>query len=230
MDELTVYFIGICTHLQWPMGPDATPHRVILINSDAQTGATPVAKHHTRVEIWNGDVLRQWRELNGAAVSIVGALDGTVTYDGHYHCAIPRLLRDGFAESMTLSRQVTDAPDASLVSGLIDLPNARFTAEKLPHGAVLAKATVQAKKPTRISIHLFDGHSEILPVEDGDYVVFKNTAAPHQDGEEDFDLHFLIADPVPVIRQNVPRRVCDIPMHPLPMQSIGPGCSNTNFP
>jgi hypothetical protein len=230
MDEITAYFIGICTHLQWPMGPDSTPHRAILINSDAQTAVTPAAPHHARVEIWKGNLLLQRRDLNGAAVSIVGALDGTVTYDEHYRCAIPRLLLDGFAESMTLSRRVRQTPDAALVSGLIDLPNARFTAEKLPHGAVVAKATVQVRERVLISIQSFAGESEILEVEDGAFVLFRNTAAPNQDHDDDFDLHFLIADPVPVVRRNVVRRVCNIPMHPLPMQSIGPGCSNTNFP
>ena len=209
MGELTVYFIGICTHLQYPMGPQFTPHRAILINSDAQTSATPAAPHHTRVEIWKGNLLLQRCDLNGAAVSIVGALDGTVTYDEHYRCAVPRLLLDGFAESMTLSRRVRQTPDAELVSGLVDLPNARFTAEKLPHGAVVAKATVEVQEPVQISLQPFAGESEIFEVEDG---------------------AFVVADPVPVVRRNVVRRVCNIPMHPLPMQSIGPGCSNTNFP
>jgi hypothetical protein len=231
MDEITVEFFGVCTHIQWPEGAFTTRHRVVMVNSDAQG---TVARHHTRVEICEGDRVLHQYDLDGHTVSVDGALDGALTYDHHYDCAIPRLLLDGFAESMTLSPRVTESPDKVLVSGLIDLPNASFTAKMRADGAAVGIATVQVEGPRRISIRRF-GASEIIHVIDvppGADVVFSNSANPGEDDATDFALNFLIAEPVPVItRMNEPRPCKQILPHTRHgWQSIGPGCSNTNFP
>jgi hypothetical protein len=80
-----------------------------MINSDAQG---TVARHHTRVEICEGKHVLDRFDLDGHTVSIDGAPTATVTYDDHYRCAVPHLLREGFAQSMTLSPRVTESPVA----------------------------------------------------------------------------------------------------------------------
>jgi hypothetical protein len=233
MDEITVEFFGVCTHIQRTehLAPIPLPHRVVMINSDAMG---TIARHHTWVEVVRGEHVLHRFALDGHSVSIDGAPLATVTYDEHYRCAIPRLLRDGFAQSMTLSPRVTESPDAALVAGLIDLPNATFTAQMRPDGAAVAVATVQIKGPRRLSVRQF-GSSEIVHVIDvppGADVVFSNTANAGEDQDTDFGLNFLIADPVPLFTpMNGPRACTDIPPHTRHGgQSIGPGCSNTNFP
>lgn len=233
MDELTVEFFGVCTHIQRTedLAPIPVPHRVVMINSDAQG---TVARHHTRVEICEGENVLHRFDLDGHTVSIDGAPLATVTYDDHYRCAVPHLLREGFAESMTLSPRVTESPDAALVAGLVDLPNGRLTAKMRPDGAAVGIATVQIEGPRRISIRRF-GSSEIVqvfPVPPGADVVFSNAANPGEDDATDFGLNFLIAEPVPVITRMNGHRPCkQILRHTRHgWQSIGPGCSNTNFP
>ena len=232
MDEITVEFFGVCTHIQRTehLAPIPVPHRVVMINSDAQG---TVARHHTRVEICEGDRVLQQYELDGHSVSIDGAVDGALTYDEHYDCAIPRLLLDGFAESMTLSPRVTESPDRALVGGLIDLPNASFTARMRPDGAAVGIATVQIEGERRITIRRFGAsQSHVIDVPPGADVVFSNSANPGEDDATDFSLNFLIAEPVPVITRMNGHRPCKkILQHTRHgWQSIGPGCSNTNFP
>lgn len=239
MGEIAVEFVGICTHIQFPQGLFTTQHRVVLVNSDAQRIAAEhhprIEKHHPRVEIRQGTHVLYGRDLNGAAVAIDGALDGALTYDFHYNCALPRLLMEGFTDSANLSPRVKDSPDASLVSGLIDLPNASFTAQMREDGAAVGVATVQIEGPRQISIQSFAGAAEIIderiPVPEGAVVVFSNHAEGRDD-DHDFHLNFLIFDPVPDVKRNVMRRVCPgIPPHQRHgWGSIGPGCSNTNFP
>ena len=233
MDEITVEFIGVCTHIQRTeyLAPIPVPHRVVMINSDA---LGTVARHNTRVEVCEGDLVLHRYDLDGHAVSIDGALDGTLTYDQHYLCAVPLLLREGFAESMTLSPHVIDSPDRALMAGLLDLPNGSFTAKMRPDGAAVGIATVQIEGPRRISIRQF-GASEIvleLDVPPGADVVFTNSANPGEDDEIDFALNFLIAEPVPDITRMNSHRPCKqiLPHTRHGWQSIGPGCSNTNFP
>ncbi len=232
MAEITVEFVGICTHLQFGKGLFTTQHRVVLINSEAQR---IVARHHPRVEIRQGQHVLFRHDLNGAAVSIDGALDGELTYDFHYNCALPRLLMERFTDSTNLSPRVKESPDASLVSGLIDLPNASFTAQMREDGAAVGVATVQIEGPRQISIQSFAGAAQIIderiPVPEGAEVVFSNHAEGSDD-DHDFHLNFLIFEPVPDVKRNVMRRVCPgiLPHKRHGFGSIGPGCSNTNFP
>lgn len=233
MDELKVIhveFIGVCTHIQRMDGMSLpAPHRVILINSAA---LQDVNRHQAKLEIWEGDQKTFERDLDGERVSIAGALNGTVEVDSFYRCAVPHLLTDGFAESMTLSPRVTYAPNRALVAAMIDLPNGRLTAMKRKEGAVVAAAKVLTNGPRQLHLATLEGvPMPAVDIPRDAVVVLRNTAsAEGEDEDRDFMLNFLIADPVPIVRR-LPLRTCPgIPEHTRPGLSIGPGCSNTNFP
>src|ERR1700756_2816276 len=105
MGDVTIYFVGICTHIT--EGADV-PHRVVLLHEEKSVkihGIT-IESHMPRIELRPRDVIsgalpkRQVRRIlrNPNAV-------GDIEYDEHYQCAIPSL-EELANQSLVLNEEV----------------------------------------------------------------------------------------------------------------------------
>jgi hypothetical protein len=256
--EVKVQFFGICTHME-PQPHATVPahwgHRVVLVNaSDPKSNPDPriqaLNAHVARLQIKSADILGgapatpwfpivfndgetiEWG-LHGVVLGIGGAL--RLEAGSRMGDCIPHL-RDCCIK-LPSAGPATHEEDRGKTACFFDFPVAEFAGKLHGQGASMGVLTLHAAHPT-VEVRDFglNGASLAFPIRAGAEVSVSNIPLDsHADKEEDFLLHFLAAEQMPVgptippkgftcaepLRTyNLPRNLGDI---------TGPGCSNSNY-
>lgn len=252
MGEITVFFIGICTHMQWPEQFGAEPgfrHRVVLVNGSEprliNDKAIPahratlsiaaddlvVARAHAKAD---PDQIIEWN-LGGATIEIANAT-GALTYDASYECCVPHLkvLTPDLPPPST--QVVTDALPLE-ASCYFEVTSGVMGAGLVANGAAVSVLTVTTTDEFPIvRLRGFEGEAaQDVPLRNGARIALSNVAHGHYDEDDDFLLHYKTAEYVPKNARvpGEPARCCGaLPQERIinPELNVGPGCSNSNFP
>jgi hypothetical protein len=227
MGSLTVYFVGLCTHLtQWTS--DAAEHRVVLINAsrDRLANGKLVRRHTARLRFSAFDTL----PLSGATLR-VNAANAGVSYDKSFYTCIPRM-KDFTNERLApLSASMAASKNADLVSAYFDAAG-RFSAGKSKSGAAIAVLNVETDGDPKLTIDPFLGAPTVRELPDRATIFVENVDLASTPGvDHDFLLHYKMLTHVP--------HDARWPLDPLPCLvldieddtvTVGPGCSNSNYP
>ncbi|HUR83146.1 MAG TPA: hypothetical protein VM733_20485 [Thermoanaerobaculia bacterium] len=234
MGTLTVYFVGICTHLR-EFTSRETEHRVVLVNAreGREINKTRIVAHTPSLIYPDAGGKEQRVDLNGVHIT-VNAASPKVDYDRSFFRCIPRLT--AYAPKLTtLATAVANGKDADLVSAYFDAAG-RFIARADSHGASVAILNVVTHDPPTLTLANFDGTSRPIELADGDEIQIENVgpgvAVNGGDRTEDFLLHYLVAQGIPT-DAGVPagRAECMlIEKLPFPTNTVDVGCSNSNYP
>jgi hypothetical protein len=243
MGNITINFVGICTHLP-AVGPSHL-HRVVVIQNPAGNtiGGNPISPHTASIKIVKGDIVSGTvpSDLSRRRLTISNAVSGNVTYDPTWG-AIPTLSRFAGAP-LTLNAAVAfdGTPPSDILVTYFDIFSGSFLAGWVPsmqtpiasRQPVGASVTIQtsADNPTL----LFDGSSPVeVTFTPGTILELINDAnedAPDQDF--DFLLHFEIVSPIPP-SPIFPMQIQFTGLQNLPGlkdgHDITTGCSNSAYP
>ncbi len=237
MGTLTIYFAGICSHL-WQDDPDsAEPHRVVLVNAREGHPDRGIEPHfpfmHVRPEdILSGEVPD---DLTGVTITIRDR-DAKPQYSPAYRTCIPHLVR--YTEELVeINPDVTLGRDPARVAAYVDVHGGHWHAGVDAGGAAVAYVTIQTDTDgVALSLKPFD--DKLLPdlvLEDNTTIQVENVGRGMDDNDHDFLLHFLIMSRIPAdawwpVEGELTCQPLPLPL-PWPTRgTVGPGCSNSNYP
>ncbi|MEA2489802.1 MAG: hypothetical protein QOH21_1594 [Acidobacteriota bacterium] len=230
---ITVHFIGVCTHLRKKDVPGLpVPHRVFVAHArTAQDfGSGTVPAHVATLEIRPpGAPVETW-DLTGVRVRVVTSAGGAVSYGGSWGKCMPSLSGHGRVKC-------TVDPNV-VVRGTPDLADAYFdvaagTFEAVCHGdATGAKLTIDGTAPRLLFSGLTDESPTMTRVlADGTELRLAHTE-PTCTGDDNhhFSMHYLVGG-----KAKIPtgKKTHDVKCKCEPdgdMVSLGPGCSNSEYP
>lgn len=252
MGTITIYFIGICTHMREVVS--ALPglrHRTVLVNGRVprEINGNPVPSHVPRLCIAPSDLmvngvgakdtcpegLLEW-DLRGARVEIANAVGEEVHYEDSYDCCIPHLavLTPDLPPP---SKEVVLAGDPDKASCYFDASSGVFSAGYVANGAATAVLKVETRDMPIVRVHKFGGaDTDEFRLRDGAEIALTNVGAElGEDDSNDFLLHYETAQSIPA-NAGIPMNIapCCKKLAPSyvinPKLSVGPGCSNSDFP
>jgi hypothetical protein len=252
MGEITVYFIGICTHMQWPEELGGRPrflHRVVLVNGvePRLINERPIPGHHATLRIAADDLvvarthaqasedeIITWK-LSGTTIEIANAT-GKLSYDASYECCIPHLKALTPDLPPPSTSVVVDAQPHE-ASCYFEVNAGLMRAGLVASGAAVAVLTVTTKDdfPILRLSGFSGGEPQDIVLRSGARIAVSNVAQTHYDEDNDFLLHYKTAEYIPA-NARVPieaARCCTpLPQERVidPQMDVGPGCSNSNFP
>jgi hypothetical protein len=252
MGTITVYFIGICTHMHEAESEiPGLRHRVVLVNGriPRKINGNDVPSHVPRLCVAPEDLVvngvgaksscpesvLEW-DLRGSRVDIANAVGDELKYEWSYKCCIPHL-RELTPDLPPPSKEVVLAGDSEKASCYFDVTAGVFTAGYLGAGAATAVLKVTTSDAPIVRVHKF-GTTEWneFHLRDGADIALTNVGAElNVDDENDFLLHYETAESIPP-NAGVPTQLarCCTKLEPSyivnPKLSVGPGCSNSDFP
>ena len=228
MGNLSVFFVGVCAHL-WEFTSRETEHRVVVINAaqDQEINGRQIRAHHA----WLRLSVTERRPLPGVRITVLNPADPDVTYDQSFFTCIPRVTT--FAPNLPpLSRDVIGGRDPELASAYFDAAG-RFFGRVDKNGASFALLEVVTDGDPVLRIEDFrGGRIEDLPLEDGARIQIENLGpGTVGDRDHDFLLNFKIAQSIPS-DAGWPTSPASCPPTETPFEheTVGPGCSNSNYP
>jgi hypothetical protein len=237
MNSVTVHFVGICTHISQKTLP-ALParQRVVLVNARhghlvRETAITP---HLPGLQI--GDVQR---ELNGCTMRLVTSSAGLPLSFAESFGKLPNLTE--LVQALTTLGEPSPAvvldANAEHSSCYFDIDFGTLSACVDKQGAAVVTLEVESVEPISLEIATWDGSPpEVIELPNGTVVWVGNVDQPAAAVEyplRDFLLHYLTAAKMPHAPQ-VPQvppadALTQCPfVHPF--QTVGAGCSNSNYP
>jgi hypothetical protein len=224
MPTATVYFVGICSHLSHGSS-GIRPHRVVLINAsrDRLVNGLLVPKHTARVRLDDSD---EPIVLNGATLRL-NAVSAGVQYDPTFEPNIPRLSNYSHEPLAPLSSAMASWANADLVSAYFDVAGTLFGAHT-SSGAAAAKLVVETVDVPLLTITTFAGERQEIPVGERPFFVENVDVGPVVD-DHDFLLQYKMLMRVPADADWPHEPFTGGEPIPGPI-TVGPGCSNSNYP
>ena len=227
MGELTVYFVGVCVHLRNAV--KGVQHRVVVINASNQEHIHEhtIEPHHAKLDIGATGTPRP----DGVLFTIPNAIDEPVDYDPSFETCIPHLADYTSSPLPPLSDVMVRAKDKSAAAAYFDAAG-KFSAEVTHGGASVAKLVVKTDGDPVLRIAPFDGSDpEDVTLPDGGTVEITNIVDVHtaEEHDHDFLLNFKIFEKIPD-DASWPTEPKQCPQSNRDYTSIGPGCSNSNYP
>jgi len=245
--QLTVQFLGICTHFTQNISP--IPHRVVLVNASAgiTVGGVPIPPHFATILITPpgappGTGLGPF-SLTGVAISLQNPASDPL---GLLPSNVPNLtnLTAPIQPLAIRSSQYVIEQVPQFAAAYFDIVTGTFTTIPGPGGAVGVAVSMNTvptttQPPDDDPVLLFtpfpnaaplaSGLSSSMPVASGSTITFANEAASADENSpgsfptSHFFLHYLTASQMPSAPQ-VP------PMSATVSGSVGGGCSNSQYP
>lgn len=226
MAKVTFRFLGICSHVR----TGKFKHRVVLINGDKDFDRpdTPpklrgIPPHIARVTLHLG----QSRLLRGVELGI-RTDEGPQPIDDHaWRNRLPRVHIDG------IDPDVIGGENPSQTAAYLDVD--RGTLSICCHnGAFVTVLTLDNVTNPRLTLRRF-GETEVeeWPLDDGAEVFVENASQHQYEDDKHFNLHYLIGGMSRVGNARPPDRACtsgDLKCPIPPYASLGPGCSNSDYP
>lgn len=240
MGHVTIQFHGVCVHVRRTQEvhlPDGVVHRVVLIDGrhERKVDEHTIAPHIARVEIYGqspekGGIPLVSRELDRQHLWIDGAAEGIPAPHAAFHCAVPSL-RARLPGLVIDPRVIVEGVEAV---GLFDLSGGTITAEIRHEGAGVAIFNSPASDGAALRIQSFaGGPAESIKLPDTAWIVVSNVGGGSgEDHDADFLLNYLVSGFIPrhapILKGPLP---CPLTHRKVaPPFSIGPGCSNTQYP
>jgi hypothetical protein len=236
MGTVTIYFAGICTHL-WQEDPASPhPHRTVLVNAREGHPDRDIQPHFPLLRVHPEDIISgEVPDLAGVTITVHDS-DAKPDYSDEYRTCIPHLVRYT-EEDVEINPQVTVGRDPARTAAHIDIHGGHWCAGVDKEGAAVAYVTIETDtENVALSIKPFD--DELFP----DLVIRNNAEiqienigrGTDDDQDHDFLLHFLIMSHIPADAwwPEEGDLTCKPLPRPLPWDegTIGPGCSNSNYP
>ncbi|HEX2060118.1 MAG TPA: hypothetical protein VHK90_05210 [Thermoanaerobaculia bacterium] len=234
MYDVTVYFIGICTHISRTTLADLpAKQRVVLVNArHGKEVKSLVITPHAPLLTLPDQTLR----LDGATMSLQTANQSTLAlqYDDTF-ANVPNLtmLMQGVATLGPPSRAVVLERDPLHAAGYFDIDFGTLSAAQDGNGAAVVSLQATSSDPIYLVNQPWDGPAETLAIPSGSILMVANVDEdPQRDLSHpaiDFLLHYVTAETMPAIPQ-VPQTI-DLPQTVThPFFTVGAGCSNSNYP
>ena len=235
MGTLTIYFVGICSHL-WQNDPDsAEPHRAVLVNAREGHPDRGIEPHHPLLRVRPEDIVSgEVPDLTGVTLTVRDR-DARPHYSPAYQTCIPHLVH--YTEELVeIDPDVTLGRDATRAAAYVDVHGGHWHAGVDKGGAAVAYVTIQTDTTdVALSIKAFD--DELIPdlvLKHDTTIQVENVGSGDDDNDHDFLLHFLIMNRIPgdAWWPEEGDLTCDpLPTLPWPTRgTVGPGCSNSNYP
>lgn len=248
--DLTVHFVGICTHVWWEELPQFTG-RVVLVNATA--GATIdghiIPPHYATLRIaasdivdldgmppGTGDPIVQWM-LNGERIRIENATDAAVGKHSSFESCVPHLA-DHATNLGPPDSAVVDGSDASLTAAIFDITGGTLHGGANYLGGASTSyltASTGGEDPRLLLTPFGTGVPRLLTLRAGAEITLSNIG--DDDGDYDFYLHFKTAADMPTGKSTPAGATenCSILKRfpktwPPGAGSVGPGCSNSTYP
>lgn len=232
MGTLTIYYYGICTHL-W-QSDSSGPHRTVVVN--ARGGDGRIAPHFPRLSIKADDIISgEPPQLDGVTITVRDR-NPKQRYHPSYERCIPRLIQ--FTKMrIDLDPDAIDGLHPARTAGLIVAHGGDWRAGRDEMGAATAYVTIETE--TEHPTLRVEQPDEIAPYDvvlrSGAVVLVSNTGLlgrGRDDEDYDFLLHFRVAKSTPTDASWPTEK--DLHCEKLPLSGIsntvGPGCSNSNYP
>jgi hypothetical protein len=234
MGTLTIYFVGICSHL-WQENPESRdPHRAILVNAQAGVPDRGIEPHFPSMRADPTDIIAgEIPELTGVTLTIRDRV-ATIDYGPSYRGCIPHL--ESYTDELVeIDHEVTRGRNPARTAAYVDVHGGRWRAGVDKGGAAVAYVTIQTDTTdVALSIEKFNG--ERLPdlvLKDNAAIQVENTGRALDDNDHDFLLHFLITGSIPGDAWWPDKDDLKCERITLPWGAagtVGPGCSNSNYP
>lgn len=171
---------------------------------------------------------KETRELHGVHLALDVEGSGP-TYEHAYRTCIQRV-KEYAPDLPSLSEDVVK--NGAGVAAFFDVAAGVFSAG-VDHGASVAVLTVVTEQAPTLKITPFGGPTESKQLQDGAILQIANIGhEAHDDKPHDFLLHYKIAQDVPA-DATWPTRgktLCGWVIPPYPHNTVGPGCSNSDYP
>ena len=239
MGSLTVYFVGICSHLREFTSVE-TEHRVVLINAreGKEINGHKIVGHVATLRYLDAKGTPRHEPLNGVRITIKNPSATPLTYDKSFFTCLPRLT--AYAQDViTLSLDVAKGHDPNLVAAYFDIPAGNLIAGADANDASVAVLTVPTDGDPILSIEPFPGHhsnasAREIPLPPNAHIQLENVGPGlrHGEGPHDFLLNLLVAQVIPP-KATWPTTRADCKLDvalPFPGNTVDPGCSNSNYP
>jgi hypothetical protein len=247
MAQVTIDFVGICTHL---VNVDGTgvPHRVVLLAPKEWTVNGKTIPPHQPQLTWESGGVSHTELLNGVRLSIAHASGPIGPYD--MWPSIPNV--NNFTtegkDKLKPNADVAFNGTSEMAGVYFDLTSGVFQAgyvpvqgkgsPNLPVGTSVVVTTTD-DNPTLLFSDIKTGEVTRSVEVDPDSIVLLRNDGNGVDGNDDFLLHFLVFTPVPAdasypatfASADLPQ----IPVVPLAVTSpayfdLSAGCSNSTYP
>lgn len=250
--DLRVYFLGICTHMEWHDTVPRYMDRVVLYNATAgdEIDGQPIQSHVPTLRIAVRDIIGQkslvlpgtsggiveWR-LDGVRVRIENATD-PVDRDATFFTCIPSLSKL-VPDIGVPSKAAVDDGVRELAACIFDVTGGTLYGRANKQSAAFGFLETATDGDPVISITPFDdptGEPGKLTLRPGAEISLSNVGATEKhDSAYDFYLHYRLAGRMPEHpRLPDPPTTCIVPApgHTWPpgFQSVDVGCSNSIYP
>jgi hypothetical protein len=236
MGQLTLYFVGAVTH--FPQQPGSNePHRAVLHNArdGKKIGGHDIHPHWPRMVV-SPPPAEPLPELDGVTIAVRGVTSGPLDYS-RYRC-VPSV-RDFTDTDFEIDDEVRRGGSCDKTAAHVELERGTFRGGLTKWGedqrgvAVAWVELATAATPTLELRRYGSPRTETLTLPDEAQVVFENLGREHgDDSDHDFLLHFLIAKAVPKNARYPKALLCadEVILPYVPNVTVGPGCSNSNYP
>jgi len=230
MGEITIYFVGICTHIRGRV--DGVPHRVLLVHEESDVVINGYTIHSHKPSL-----LAPTKTLAEAPqrviFAIANSIGGPPSYDDSYRCGIFKLQQVAgqlleLNGAIAIGRQLP-------ASVYFDFQHGKFAAGVVPRTATGVRVTVVTEGDPVLSMTPMDGggpHIERLP--SGAMLFLRNDAVgPRTHQDADFLLHYRAFTNVPegaIFPTRPPVCHPPLPAFPIPQVELSAGCSNSDYP
>jgi hypothetical protein len=236
MGTLTIYFVGICSHLRQDDTDAAQPHRTVLVNAREGLPDRGIEPHFPFMHVRPEDIISgEVPDLTGVTITIHDR-NPKANYSPAYQTCIPHLM--SFTEELVeINPDVTLGRDAVRAAAYVDIQGGLWQAGVDKGGAAVAYVTIQTDtENVALSIKTFDDEPfPDLVLENNTTIQLENVGSGTDDNDHDFLLHFLIMSRIPGDAWWPEEG--DLTCQPLPNSlpwptrgTVGPGCSNSNYP
>ncbi|HEY0140635.1 MAG TPA: hypothetical protein VGF48_07055 [Thermoanaerobaculia bacterium] len=221
-------FYGICTHLR-KMGSD--PHRVVLVNGNrdfSHPKLKDIPRHEAKLVVGNGNGNGGPETLRGVALRI--RTSAPLDYSG-WTGVLPRV------DVPSLSDEVVKNENAGEAAAYVDIEGGAFSLCCLKK-AMVTTVTLDAAQVTFERRDFGSSAWHAVDVEDDMTIEIINASAgTHTEDRRHFHLHYLVGGAAGVDQAKEPGKECkELPDCPRsgagargPI-SLGPGCSNSEYP
>ena len=245
---ISVYFLGICTHVWW----DESRPRVVLVNAreNSTIHGAEIHSHIPTLRIAASDIADDsliWPGTSGPVVewqlerTRLRIENGTTTRcerDSSFETCMPSL-RDRTPDIEAPAEDAVEGRDPQAASCIFELNCGTVSAGALrDNGAVFGMLRAETQGAPRLSILSFGaGVPTEISLRDGAQITISNLGATeNHDGSRDFYLHYKLAAHMPE-NPGLPRPLpvgCVVnemrPTWPRGFTSVDAGCSNSVYP
>ena len=250
--EIGVYFVGVCTHVQWGKTRPAFLNRVVLVNGSGHPRVRDkdIPSHVAALHIAADDVLGTESivlpepvggiitlPLNGVRMRIANTIGEINPPDGSVGTCIPSLdqLTPGLGRP---SKEAVEDGKPELTSCIFDVTGGRLQGGSNGNGAAFGFLSAETDGTPRLRITPFGSETwGEIQLRDHAQITLSNLGENETDDEWDFYLHYKLAETMPLGDLGRPgRSPCadhntqSASTWPPGFKSVGPGCSNSAYP